>query len=361
VRVGGDAILAPGLLLLRPALWPADAQVTARFHLPDGVRVAAPWPRVRDGDEAFALDPRALLLEGRIAIGRFAIEVVEAHGCRFELAVLDGPRNATAEGIRRWLVTAAGALAHLYGRFPKDRALCVVRPVPARRPAMVFGQATRAGGDMLQVLLASGAPDDALPGEWIGVHEMLHLGTPWTAREESWFQEGFVTYYQEVLRARAGLLSEAEAWANLLDGFRRGAGTGTGTSLREESREMHRTHAYWRVYWAGAAIALSVDVAWRRASGGRHSLDDAMRLWWRRHGRLDRPRTGLELLAEADAALGLPVATPIARGALEASSFPDLETLLAWLGISLEGHSARLDPSAPGAATRSAIMAPRSG
>ena len=68
---------------------------------------------------------------------------------------------------------------------------------------------------------------------------------------------------------------------------------------------MHREHNYHRVYWAGAAIALRVDVDLLRASGGKQSLDDVMRLL---HRALRRPRSqaarGVDLLRAADRALG---------------------------------------------------------
>lgn len=355
-RVGQDLLVRPGLVLLRPALWPANLEATVRFDLPPGLEAAVPWPCLDRARRLYRLDAFALRLDARIALGRFALWTSMHHGRPVRLALLDQPCAFTRAGLERWVWAATGAVATLYGGLPPPEVLVLVRPAPARAPPVLFGQASRAGGEMVQALLAAAAPDEALPGEWVLVHELLHLCTPWTVAEDAWFQEGFVTYYQEVLRARAGLISAGAAWANLLDGFRRGAGAGTGRVLGEESRLMARTHAYWRVYWSGAALALAIDAQWRKQSGGRVGLDDAMRLWNRRHGRLTRPHRALDLLAEAERELGVTGGTQAAAAALAADAFPDPGPVLAWLGVVPSGpHRASLVP-APGAAVRDAIM-----
>lgn len=357
VRVGSDLLVRPGVFLLRPALWPTDLQALVQLHLPAGIEVAVPWPCVDRTRRIYRLDSFALRLDARIALGRFALEERRLHGSRMRFAVLDQPHAFTADGVEHWMSEAARAVSTLYGGFPPAEALVLVQPVPARRPAVVFGQATRAGGEMVQALVAAAAPDDALPGEWVLVHELLHLCTPWTGPTEAWFQEGFVTWYQEVLRARAGLLSPSEAWGNLLDGFRRGSQSRGGATLAEQSRRMAETHAYWRVYWAGAALALMVDVRYRQQSGGRRSLDDAMRLWHQRHGRLTRPYQGLELLREAERALGLLGGASEVASALQSGAFPDVGPVLEWLGVRPDGPLRARLVDAPGAAVRDAIMA----
>ncbi len=358
VRVGGDLLVRPGVLLLRPALWPTHLEALVRLQLPSGIEVAVPWPCVDRSRGIYRLDSFALRLDARIALGRFTLEERRMHGSRMRFAVLDQPHAFTPAGIEHWMSEATRAVSTLYGVFPAGEALVLVQPVPARRPAVVFGQATRACGEMVQALVAAAASDESLPGEWVLVHELLHLCTPWTGPAEAWFQEGFVTWYQEVLRARAGFLSPARAWGNLLDGFRRGSGSPGGATLAEQSRRMAETHAYWRVYWAGAALAMMVDVRYRQQSQGRRSLDDAMRLWNQRHRRLTRPHDGLDLLREAERALGLAGGAREVESALQSGSFPDVGPVLEWLGVRPDGPLGARLVDAPGASVRDAIMAP---
>lgn len=122
---------------------------------------------------------------------------------------------------------------------------------------------------------------------------------------------------------------------------------------------MGREHNYHRIYWAGAAMAMQIDVAMRRASNGQKSLDDVIRWWLANRGGTTKPHPGVQLLRDAEQALGLPVASPIAVGLLRSSDFPDMAATYAALGIRVERGQVRLDDTAPLAAHRRAIMAPR--
>ena len=73
-----------------------------------------------------------------------------------------------------------------------------------------------------------------------------------------------------MLRARSGLLDEAEAWRRLDAGFGRGQREDSGLRLDELSRAHRGT---MRVYWAGAAYWLEMDLGLRRAGS---SLDDVL-------------------------------------------------------------------------------------
>jgi hypothetical protein len=248
-------------------------------------------------------------------------------------------------------------VADLYGRFPSQRVTVLVQPTPARRPPVLFGQAMRAGGGLVHLLLAAAAPDEELPGEWVAVHEMTHLGMPWTYDSEAWLQEGFVTYYQEVLRARAGFLTEQQAWQNIHDGFGRGRLRGGDDALAHESATMAETHNYWRVYWAGAAVALLLDVELRRRWPGERSLDDVMRFLDRRFG-MRAPQRGVDMLRAVDAWLGQPLCSVVAETCLARSSFPDVSRAYAALGLDVVDGLIVLRDDAPQAADRARIMRP---
>ncbi len=112
---------------------------------------------------------------------------------------------------------------------------------------------------------------------------------------------------------------------------------------------MHQRHAYHRVYWAGAALALRVDAGLRAETGGRLSLDDVMRVWASPEVRSRRGWRGLELLAEADRRLGTRSASAGIGEALAAREFPDTAGALRTLGISYDEAGARRFSDDPGA------------
>ncbi len=279
-RIGDALMLAPDNWLWYPARVPDQLEARARFELPEGLAATVPWPKI-DGDDPQgwrSLDHTSFGWNAWIAFGRYEpIEFVAAQ-CEFEIAVLDGDLRASRAGLEAWIRAAAEAEAQLYGRFPRDRVAVVVLPIPAwgDRPVL-FGMARRGGGGSVMLMIDDAAEDDALPGEWVALHELLHLGMPLVA--EPWMSEGFVTYYTEIVRARAGLFDEGSqaraALQKLANGFENRSGPRT---LAATSATMRQFGSYRRVYWGGAAIAFDLDLQLRRASGGRRSLDDLMLL-----------------------------------------------------------------------------------
>jgi hypothetical protein len=223
-----------------------------------------------------------------------------------------------------------------------------------------FGMAVRGGGPAVMLLISSAAADDAFPGEWVAIHEFLHHGMPFVDHDDAWLSEGFVTYYTELLRTRAGFRAEAGAWKAMLAGFERGRDSGVGLPLADESREMHDNHAYQRVYWGGAAIALLADVALRAAGT---SLDAAMRELQRCCAATPRIWPAEQVLATLDAwlegsqelQLG-PQLRPIVGPILRSADFPDLTAIYRKLGVSVVNGELTLDESAPFAHIRRAIF-----
>jgi predicted metalloprotease with PDZ domain len=204
--------------------------------------------------------------------------------------------------------------------------------------------------------LSSRARDEDLPGEWVAVHELAHLALPPMPDEDAWFFEGVVSYYQEVLRARAGFFDERTAWRNLHEGFGRGMRRRSERTLAQDSADMHAQHAYHRVYWAGAALALRWDVALRRQTGGRASLDAAVRALRARPDSGTRLWTAKEACAAMEAAVGTPFCAASAERALASSEFPAVDDALEALGVRREGDGVRLVDDAPDANVRRAIM-----
>lgn len=360
-RVGRDVMLNPGNLLLRPTLWPSGVYVTCRFICPGTLNVSVPWPEV-DGagtPHTYRVVEHALALDALVVLGRFAPETVTASGATFRVARLDRAHKADEEDVRAWLSAAAGAVTPLFGRYPMSPVQVVLFPAGSWGSPVSFGRARRAGGAGLLFYLSPTATKEDLVGEWTSVHEMIHLGMPWTPLSEAWFQEGFTTYYQEVLRTRAGFQSVEAGWQELHEGFGRGRLRNQDETLQRASERMHQTHGYWRVYWGGCAIALMIDVELRRVFEGTRTLDDVIRYLNRRYAYAGRAYTGLALLEDADRWLGRSICAPIARRFLAGTGFPDLAPAYRRLGLVVEAGHVRLDPQAPQAPDARAIMTAR--
>jgi len=270
-------MLGPDRWLWYPKQLPERLEARARFVLPEGLAATVPWAELEPGsvDGWRRLDRTSFGWNAWVGFGHYQPLRFEAAQCEFEVAVLAGPRTLSDAGIERWLRVAAEAVAELYGRFPRERVSVVVVPSPAWGSSPVlFGMARRGGGGSVMLLVNEDARDEDLPGEWVAIHELLHLGMPLVA--EPWMSEGFVTYYTQVLRARHGLAGADRAHAGvrlLAAGF---VDRPSARSLESASASMRELGSYRRVYWGGAAIAFDLDLRIRSASQGRRSLDDLM-------------------------------------------------------------------------------------
>lgn len=161
-----------------------------------------------------------------------------------------------------------------------------------------------------------------------------------------WLFEGVTSYYDDLLLARAGLITPQhylDALAATLSRVRRAPGR-----LRQ-SLEHASLSAWTRLYKAddntpnvgisyytkGALLGWMLDAELRRRSGDRLSLDDLMRALWREYGQSGRgiDEEGLEdwLEAQAGVALG-----DIFALALRGTAELPVEEVAASLGLRLE-------------------------
>jgi hypothetical protein len=323
---GWRRAVGPHGVVLSNRTWlrlPATAvgETEIRLALPASTHAVVPW---RDaGEGVWRADASLRGWEGYLMLtSRPPVRVSTA------LAEFDvGALHAGALRPEAWLRAAADAVWPLAGELPLGRVQVILdgRAVPAEAPPG-FGLSSRGGGRSLLFVVGRDADADALVGEWIAVHEMVHLVLPVTRDEDAWLGEGLATYYQEVLRARAGMITADAAWANLRWGFDAGARAASGRTLEEVARG---GGAYTRLYWSGAALALRMDVALR----GRGSSLDAVVQGWRRCCADDgQTWSAMALLARADEALGASVLVPEAHAALASRTLPDVSDVLAAQG-----------------------------
>jgi hypothetical protein len=274
-----ETITDPGGWLL----WAADvAAADARVDLPAGIALSTPWT-----PEPSAGTTRRYHIErtppdwlARIAIGRMSETTIQRPGGRLHVAIGGPPDPAQRRRLLAWLGRVSDAATTAYGHLPLADVQVLVIPVGAQRDAVVFGQSTRGEGNGLTLFVDPSRDAHAFERDWIAVHELSHLFHPHLGARGAWLAEGLATYLQNVLRARAGLLTPAQAWAELADGFARGRAAtprGDATPLEQASLDMERAHGYTRVYWSGTAYWLAVDLELRRASGGRIGVDEALR------------------------------------------------------------------------------------
>jgi predicted metalloprotease with PDZ domain len=168
-----------------------------------------------------------------------------------------------------------------------------------------------------------------------------------------WVFEGFTSYYDDLLLARAGLLTEAQYLDTL--------GT-TLTTVLAKSGRLKQTLAagsfdawtkYYRpdentpnstvsYYQKGALIALALDLTIRTRTAQQRSLDDLMRLLWREVQKSGRDYAGVAedaMPALLQAATGLKLEREL-RDWVHGTRDPDYAKLLAPFGLALQARPA---------------------
>jgi hypothetical protein len=386
-RRGRMLVADPSTWLWVPESLRERGPIELHFELDPGHAVLGPWPaRDATNDEESAahrsvhdVDPATVAWRAHAVLGPLSIRTVDAAHTRFEIAVLDGTRAATDAGVERWIGTAATTVAQLFdGRFPVPRVAVIVVPVSSySTDPVVFGHVTRGAGASVMLLLGDVADDASLPGEWVAIHEFLHLGTPFVAAKDAWFYEGFVTYYTYVLIARAGLFRDDEGRRDddvqvfegldaLRSGFARARRWASRTPLAEASAKMHATGDYFHVYWGGAAVAFLADLELRRRFHGEHTLDDVMRGWLASRGAPNDAVQADALVEMADGWIASWGSTPfletLAAEHLAAKEIPDLDEAFSALGADPNTKPVTLDatPDAGVVALREALFLARS-
>jgi hypothetical protein len=363
VHRSGDALMANlAALLWRPADYARYTEVHARFELPPGMKHSVPWPRAGDSERAserpsdlgrYELDSSAFAFHAYAAFGELTMHQLHVTGSTIELAVLDGLSSAQCAAVARWVTVQANAFAMLAGRLPRAHLQIVVLPMGDASDPVRFGSMTRGGGASVGVLIAENFDEAELMADWVLVHELSHLLHPFVDRGQAWLSEGIATYYQEVLRARAGLQSPETAWKRILNGSQQGASM--SVSLEQGAAEMHMTYRFAPVYWGGAAVMLLADVELRRRSGGSRTLDDVLMELSRCCGIGSRAWSAVDVGERIDAIAGVPVMRELIANVVRAETFPTLAALYAQLGLDEQG---RAKAAAPLAHVRDAIMRP---
>ena len=368
-RYGSNIVTDPQHWLVRAnAQGAAGADIVV--ELPDGWAISAPWRELsREGRHIhFHIPDTPADWAASLVLGHFEETRIELPGGALRVAALIASDDGQRVDLVAWVRRVGHALLTAYGRLPLadvqiwlvsvDNFSLAGRFAAFLHPGAVLGgESARGQGNALQLDVDPRRPEKEFDEDWTAVHELSHLLHPYLGDRGSWLGEGLATYYQNVLRARAGMLTPKQAWQRLASGFQRSQAGPYAESLEQTSADMGHSHAFLRVYWSGAAYWLTVDMELRRASGGKLTLDTALS----RYGECCLPAyrewKPEEFVGKLDAALGVRTFTQHYREFGRMKRFPDWQGLLARLGVRADEDAVTFDADAPDASIRDAITA----
>lgn len=272
-------LLMPGDLLPQPL---ADARVT--IQLPAGWAVSTVDEKSPDGAFDLGDAERAVFAVGRDLrekhgrAGRMAFTLATAGEWAFD----DGEAAQSIEEVLDIYndVTRASSA---------PRASVVLLPMPQPVPGNVWAAETRGStvvlvsGSLPSKLAAKAQLDGSL------THELFHLWVPnglALEGEYDWFYEGFTNYVALRVAMRRGQLTFNDYLNTLgleFDAYR--AARGVKESSLVEASQRRWAGAASLIYHKGALVAFLYDLALRRATSGKSSLEDAYPELLRRHAR----------------------------------------------------------------------------
>lgn len=342
----GIAIAAPGVYLLHPLREPDNGtyQLKVRTAAADHFICGLARNPAGDGYESGI----GGISEGETtAIGPMDVQEMTSGGGALRLGTSAGlPLGHAA--VADWIKRKADAVSKFYGRFPVHTVMIVVT---TRKGDKVSGRAEGGGGTALILSIGSGITATKLLSDWTITHEMVHLAFPSVNYHHHWIEEGLATYLEPIIRARVGDLPATKVWHDLARDLPQG-------QPEKGDRGLDHTHTWGRTYWGGALFCFVADMQIRRETSGKRSLDDAVRGILDAGGNLTKDWPLERALAAGDRATGTQVLEKLYAAWKATPVTVDLANWWRLLGVSLDGHTVRLDDHAPLAAIRRAVTAP---
>lgn len=284
----------------------SNRPVDVSFDIPASWRVTAPWLRLSGRRNAFRASNAADLLESIFFAGTHKEFTIARDG--FELIfALGGPGIAENEPKYRRL--AKGSL---------DRYIALMGGIPNPPPRRKFARSVVVinnskdldgeviGNHISMVLDPSDGRQTEVFSNFIFAHEFFHL---WNGKSinvdstrEDWFKEGVTSYYTLKALVDMGAITRSESLGVVSDLFykRYAADPSLGKeSMRDVATSTRKDKHWGMIYGGGMFAGICQDVAIRRASANRRSLDDLMRSLFRRFGGSERVYTTDDVIREA--------------------------------------------------------------
>ncbi len=265
------------------------------------------------------------------------------------LAFAPGKIDLPREAILDWIARAANSVTTYYGRFPVPSARLLI--VPVEGSGVRGGTSWGYGGAAIRMLLGRGASREDLDADWMLTHEMVHLALPDVAESHLWLAEGLAVYIEPIARVQAGYLTPKTIWTDMARDMQKGLPAAG-------DRGLDASHSWASTYWGGALFCLLADIGYRRATGDRRGLQQAMRGVLEAGGDHEVSWPIAKILGAADKAAGAPVMAPLYDRMRAKAVMTDLPDLWRKLGVEPSGDGVRFHDDAPLAPLRLAITAP---
>ena len=349
LRVGNSIIVVGAAWILEPVrASERRGSIAIRVSTPSSVDFVTAQP-LNEG--WFEIPESQIEFVGYAALGRFDRHPMQAPGAGntvvdYEVIVLDGPMDVARKDLLAWVDRMSVDAAGFWHGFPAPDLKIFVVPRDGAS-GVPFGRDMSGGGISTVLIVGEHATLEELYDDWVLVHELVHLGTPFITNGP-WMSEGLATYLEPLIRARTGLQTPHDMWTEFIQFMPRGEAVINSTGL---SRGGFRG---W--YWGGAMLYLLADVELRRESGGRVGLEHCLRAVRERLGSYVQSIDIETFARTCDEAVGGTVLSDLVARHVYAVNPVSLDELWAKLGLSLDGNVLRVSDAAVWSAVRNSII-----
>ena len=247
--------------------------------------------------------------------------------------------------IYTWLKQVTDALLTVYGEWPKDEFNITIEHGSSSHSPVPWGQVTRGNPDKVLLVVNPESSMQEITNDWTAFHELSHLLIPYRGHGDLWFSEGLATYYQNIIQARAGVLSEAELWNKLASGFERGRKQNQWSqeNLTEISDNMRKYRNFMRVHWSGVHYWLTADIQLRQQSQNKNTLDKLLKQL--KTCCQHKSMSATEIVEQLDQLAGSDVFKPLFLEYRVSHVMPDYQPTLTGLGVTTHQHGHESDIS----------------
>ncbi len=253
-------------------------------------------------------------------------------------------RSVTDSDLLDWVQRATSAVTNYLGRFPvRDLSLEIAR---GGRGAVNDG--VTHGGTRITIRLGRRAKAGDLRNDWMLTHEMFHLAFPTLDDRYKWAMEGLSDYLEPISRARAGQLTPEEVWRGFVEGLPQGL-------PGPNDKGLDGSENWGRIYWGGNLFWLLADIRIREKTGGRRTLEDAIRAILDAGGNGDANWSIERVIKVGDHATKTSVLEELHEEFGLKPGAVDLDTLWKKLGVKYNAGAVTFDDTAPDADIRRAL------
>lgn len=171
----------------------------------------------------------------------------------------DDFKKKEKEHLINWIQSVGDAVEMTLGTYPFKVQIYFHRSTEIDEP-VPWAHTSRNGEEAVHFYVNPEFSIEELISDWTAAHEISHLSIPFLGQENSWFAEGFASYFQWQIMFNQGVISKSELnekyisrLASTLPKFK------TDRTFIEVVQQLKKQHDYPAYYYGGACFFIQIN------------------------------------------------------------------------------------------------------